>query len=198
MPGVGASAFPSDPALNPRDYPALWSPDAAPDVVIVEVADPSLVIPLQPDAEPLVESASIAERNLVYAQGTARLRLCVRLVPTRAVPAFSIPCDANCVLRLAAAARLQRVTRGARCNLDPTTIPTRNQRIRFTRFLAIHDALEAGASPRDLAFGLVMPNHRPIAGAVWKGSSERRQVLRLIADARRLVLSGYRKLLLHR
>jgi hypothetical protein len=43
-----------------------------------------------------------------------------------------------------------------------------------------------------------MPNHRPLAGAVWKGSSERRQVLRLIADARRLVLSGYRKLLLHR
>ena len=66
------------------------------------------------------------------------------------------------------------------------------------RSLAIHDALEAGASPRDLAFGLVMPNHRPIAGAVWKGSSERRQVLRLIANARRLVLSGYRKLLLHR
>ena len=68
MPGVGASAFPSDPALNPRDHPALWSPDAAPDVVIVEVADPSLVIPLQPDAEPLVETASIAERNLASAR----------------------------------------------------------------------------------------------------------------------------------
>ena len=58
--------------------------------------------------------------------------------------------------------------------------------------------MNEGRPPRDLAFGLVMPNHRPIAGAVWKGSSERRQVLRLIADARRLVASGYRKLLLHR
>lgn len=198
MPGVGASAFPTDPALNPREHPALWSPDAAPDVVIVEAADPDRAILLSPSAEALVEVSNQTERNLVYAQGTARLRLCVRLVPTRAVPAFSIPCDANCALRLAAAARLQRVTRESRSPLDVTPMPTRNQRIRFTRFLAIHDALEAGASPRELAFGVVMPNHRPLAGAVWKGSSERRQVLRLIADARRLVLSGYRKLLLHR
>ncbi|GAY19943.1 hypothetical protein SFOMI_0465 [Sphingobium fuliginis] len=52
-------------------------------------------------------------------------------------------------------------------------------------------------SPRDLAFGLVFPRHRPLAGATWKGSSERRHTLRLIADARRLVISGYRKLLRH-
>ena len=197
MPGVGASAFPTDPALNPRDHPALWSPDAAPDVVIVEAADPDRAIPLPPSAEALVEVSNQTERNLVYAQGTARLRLCVRLVPTRAVPAFSISCDANCALRLAAATRLQRVTRESRSPLDALAMPTRNQRIRFIRFLAIHDALEAGASPRDLAFGLVMPNHRPIAGAVWKGSNERRQVLRLIADARRLVSNGYSRLLLH-
>ena len=198
MPGVGASAFPTDPALNPREHPALWSPDTAPDVVIVEVADPSLAIPLQPDAEPLVESATITERNLVYAQGTARLRLCVRLVPARAVPAISIPCDATCALRLAATSSLQRVMRGDRIAAGRTALPTTNQRMRYIRLLRIHDALEAGASARDLAFGLVFPNHRPLAGAIWKGSGERRHVLRLIADARRLVATGYRRLLLHR
>ena len=52
-------------------------------------------------------------------------------------------------------------------------------------------------SPRDLAFGLVFPRHRPLTGATWKGSGERRHTLRLIADARRLVTSGYRKLLRH-
>ncbi|NJM82988.1 MAG: DUF2285 domain-containing protein [Tabrizicola sp.] len=163
-----------------------------------EAADPGRAIPLLPEAEPLVEVSSETERNLVFAQGTARLRLCVRLSPARPVPALSIPCDANCALRLAAATRLQRVTHSDLGSTSRTTLPTPNQRIRFIQFLAIHDALEAGASSRDLAFGLVLPNHRPLAGAVWKGSSERRQVLRLIADARRLVSSGYRKLLLHR
>lgn len=197
MPGVGASAFPTDPALNPREHPALWSPDAAPDVVIVEAADPDRAIPLPPSAEPLVEVSNQTERNLVYAHGTARLRLCVRLAPARPVPALSIPCDPGCALRLAAAARLQRVTRSGRNSPGGADRPTPNQRIRFIQFLTIHDALEAGASPRDLAFGLVLPNHRPLTGALWKGSNERRQVLRLIADARRLVSSGYRRLLLH-
>lgn len=76
-------------------------------------------------------------------------------------------------------------------------MPTRYQRIRFVHFLALHDALEAGASTRDIAFELVFPNHRPLAGAIWKGSGERRHVLRLIADARRLVEGGYRNLLRH-
>ncbi|MDK2770242.1 MAG: DUF2285 domain-containing protein [Sphingomonas sp.] len=183
--------------MNPREHPALWSPDSAPDVVIVETADPDRAIPLPPSAEPLVEVSNRSERNLVFAHGTARLRLCVRLVPARLVPALSIPCDPGCALRLAAAARWQRVTRSGRISLSSADQPTPNQRIRFIQFLAIHDALEAGASPRDLAFGLVLPNHRPLTGALWKGSNERRQVLRLIADARRLVSNGYRRLLLH-
>lgn len=198
LPGVGGFAFPTDPALNPREHPALWSPDAAPDVVIIEAADPGdAFLPLT-GSDPLVESTTAAERNLVYALGTARLRLCVRLSPGRPVPALAIPCDANCALRLAAAACLQRAMRDSRSPLDATAKPTRNQRIRFVRFLVIHDALEAGVSQRDLAFSLVMPNHRPLGGAAWKGSSERRQALRLIANARRLVASGYRNLLLHR
>lgn len=146
----------------------------------------------------MAEVASGTERHRVYRQGEARLRLCLRFSPGLAVPAFSIPCDANGRLRLVAAARLQRATRGNRNALDAIFMPTHNQRHRLIQFLTIHDALEAGASARDVAFGLVMPNHRPLAGAVWKGSNERRQVLRLIAEARRLVSNGYRKLLLHR
>lgn len=166
--------------------------------MIFEAEDPGQAFPLPSGSESLVEIATREERHIVAAHGTARLRLCVRLAPSRAVPAYAIPCDSACALRLAAASRLQRVTRGDRIMADRAVLPTPNQSRRYTGLLRIHDALEAGASSRDLAFGLVFPNHRPLAGAIWKGSGERRHVLRQIADARRLVAVGYRKLLLHR
>lgn len=155
-------------------------------------------MPLPLRSEPLVEVATDTERHLVFAHGTTRLRLCVRRALCRSVPVFSIPCDPSCDLRLAATIRLQRLTRSDRAKVDRSALPSANQRARFARLLALHDALEAGASAHDLAFGLVFPNHRPLAGAMWKGSGERRHVLRLIAAARRLVTNGYRGLLLHR
>lgn len=197
-PGVGALAFPCDPDADPRNRPALWSPALAPDVVILEAADPRSAISLPLGSEPLVEVATDAEHHVVVAYGTERLRLCVRHTECRPVPAISIPCDTVCGLRLAAATRLERVTRGGRVADDRATLPTAYQRARYVQLLGVHDALEAGTSSRDLAFGLVFPNHRPLSGAIWKGSGERRHVLRLIADARRLVAVGYRKLLLHR
>lgn len=182
---------------NPRENPALWSPDAAPDVVILEATDTGSAIQLPPSAEALIEAATEVERHLVVAHGAARLRLCVRHAPLLHVTAFSIPCDPTAALRLAAAARLQRVMHGGRVAAELASHPTRYQRNRYTQLLEIHDALEAGASSRDLAFGFVFRGHHALAGAIWKGSGERRHVLRLIADARRLVAVGYRKLLLH-
>ncbi|MCC6480126.1 MAG: DUF2285 domain-containing protein [Sphingomonadaceae bacterium] len=170
----------------------------APDVVIIEAEDPGQALSLPSGSEPLVDIATGKERHIVAAHGTARLRLCVRHAPSLPVPTYAIPCDATCALRLAAASHLQRVMRGDRIATGRAALPTPNQRIRYAGLLRIHDALEAGASARDLAFGLVFPNHRPLAGAIWKGSGERRHVLRLIADARRLIATGYRRLLLHR
>ena len=111
--------------------------------------------------------------------------------------ACSIPCDDRCArLRLAAAARLCSGPRAAAGSAsDRATSPPPINARALPSFLRLHDALEAGASSRDLAFGLVFPNHRPLVGATWKGSGERRHVLRLIAEARRLVAGGYRKLL---
>ncbi|TXG82485.1 MAG: DUF2285 domain-containing protein [Sphingomonadales bacterium] len=166
--------------------------------MIIEAKDPGQAFPLPNGSEPLVDIATGKERHIVAAHGTARLRLCVRHAPSRPVPTYAIPCDAACVLRLAAASRLQRVTRGDRITTDRAALPSPNQRVRYTGLLRVHDALETGASSRDIAFGLVFPNHHPLAGAIWKGSGERRQALRLIAYARRLIATGYRRLLLHR
>ena len=197
-PGGGAFAFPTDPKADVRKTPALWSPEIAPDVVTLDASDWAGAIPLPPGSEPLVEFASETERHSVVAIASARLCLCVHKMQGLTVPTLPIPCDPNCALRLAAAARFQKVTQSKRNAVDQSAVPTAYKRTRWVQLLALNDALEAGASSRDLAFGIVFPNHRPLKGAEWKGSGERRHVLRLTAAARRLVASGYRSLLLHR
>lgn len=171
-------------------------------MVIVETADLAWPIPPLPNFELLVEATNSSERHSVYAHGTARLRLCVRHVANRAVAAYAVPLNADCLPRLAAVTRLAQAACRKRCSplrgLHSSANPTTYQSRRLIQLLAIHDAQAAGASPRDLAFGLVFRGHPPLAGALWKGSSERRHVLRLIAEARRLVASGYRQILLHR
>lgn len=190
--------FPTNPQANPREQPALWSPDIAPDVVILEASEPALALPLPPSSEALVEVSLDKERHSVVACGTTRLRLCVRQGAARSVAAFSIHCDGICGLRLAAAARLERAVRGGRVSMDRSALPTAYQRLRYTTLLKILDALKAGASSRDLAYDFIFRAHRPLSGAMWKGSSERRHVLRQITDARRIVAVGYRRLLIHR
>lgn len=191
-------SFPTNPQANPRVHPALWSPDIAPDVVILEASEPALAVRLPPSSEALVDVSLDKERHAVVACGMTRLRLCVRRESARSVAAFSIHCDGICGLRLAAAARLERVVRGGRVSLDRSALPTAYQRLRYTTLLEILDALQAGASSRDLAYDFFFRRHRPLSGAMWKGSSERRHVLRQIADARRIVAAGYRSLLIHR
>lgn len=197
-PGGGACAFPTDPEASVRKLPALWLPEIAPDVVILDASDWAGANPLPPGSEPLVEFASDTECHTVVDTASARLRLCVHKVPGLTVPTLTIPCDPSCALRLAAAARFQRVTQDKCTNIDRSAVPTVYQRARWVQLLTLNDALEAGASSRDLAFGIVFPNHRPLKGAEWKGSGERRHVLRLMAAARRLVADGYRSLLQHR
>lgn len=174
----------------------MWSPDVAPDVIVVETPD-IVAIPLPPDFEPLAEQSSTKEYHLVAAQGPARLRLCLRRSLARGLDSIVIPRDPNAIVRLAATARFERAMLGHRPGPDRAGSPSTYRRLRLVQLLAIHDAQAAGADTRDLAFGLVFPRHRPLVGAIWKGSSERRHTLRLVAEARRLVTTGYRNLLRH-
>lgn len=128
----------------------------------------------------------------------ARLRLCVRSNDDAPVPAFSIACDSFCGMRLAATTRLLRAANRSCAHVLRSGLPTSYQRARYVELLNVHDLVVAGASSRDVAYGYVFPNHRPLSGATWKGSSERRHVLRLISSARRLIASEYRKTLCHR
>ena len=196
-PDVGAFAFPTDPQANPREHPALWSPVDAPDVVVLTTADIQAPVALPPNCVPLAEASTDSEHHLVIAQDAARLRLCFRIVSTKCDDCLIILRDDLTLPRLAAAARFERASRGGRLGLDRSSMPSGYQRARLATLLGIHDALDAGASSHEVAFALVFPRHSPFAGSTWKGSGERRHALRLIAEARRLVGGGYRKLLRH-
>lgn len=164
--------------------------------MVVETADIAAIL-LPPGFEPLADQSHGHEHHLVVARDAARLRLCLRLAPPRCGDCLIILRDQCATVRLAAATRFERITRGLRLCPDRAASPSTYRRSRLVQLLAIHDALSAGANTRDLAFGIVFPRHRPLVGATWKGSGERRHTLRLIADARRLVTAGYRKLLRH-
>ena len=152
---------------------------------------------MPPGSAPLVKLHIKAELHMVVAHGAARIRLCLCEVPVRLVPTFVIPCDAGASLRLAAAAHYERTGRSRRRVAPRLALPSHFQRSRYVQFLRLQDGLDAGASARDLAYGLIFPNHLPLAGPTWKGSGERRHVQRMIASARRLVNGGYRRLLMH-
>lgn len=165
--------------------------------MVVETTDIA-AIPLPLGFEPLADQSYGNEHHLVVAKDGARLRLCLRGAPPRCGDCFIIPRDQCAAVRLAAATRFERVTRGLRLGPDRAASLSTYRRSRLIQLLAIHDALSAGANPRDLAFGIVFPRHRPLVGATWKGSGERRHTLRLMADARRLTVNGYLGLLLHK
>jgi hypothetical protein len=126
------------------------------------------------------------------------LRFCLRAVPEHCPDRLMILRDQSATIRLAAASQFERMIRGARPVSDRAASLSFYRRTKLVQLLTILDALDAGSDPRDIAFRLVFPRHNSLIGATWKGSGERRHTLRLIADARRLVMTGYRNLLLHR
>jgi hypothetical protein len=165
--------------------------------LVVETADLT-AMPLPTGFEVISDHSDSHEHYVVAAKDTARLRLCVRTGPMHCLDCLIILRDQSAAIRLAAASRFERITRGSRFDLDRKASPSSYRRTKLIQLLTIHDALDAGADPRDIAFSLAFPRHRPLVGSTWKGSGERRHTLRLIADARCLVMTGHRKLLLHR
>ncbi len=138
------------------------------------------------------------DRHLVAAHDAARLRFCLRSATVRGHDHIVITRDAHSLARHAAAEHFERVTQGLGVTKRLIASPTAARRGRLVQLLAICDALASGATTREIAYGLVYRHDRPLGGAAWKGSDQRRHSLRLIAAARRLSTSGYLELLLHR
>ena len=133
--------------------------------------------------------------HVVLGRSTSRLRFCVHLAPSRAAPSIILAHDKLLVWRARAAAAYASLCH--RPDADPAApfMPGAYQRATLTRLIQIADALACGATCKDIAYAVVFPRHKPVSGATWKGSSERRHCWRLIQKTRWYLQDGYRHLL---
>lgn len=123
------------------------------------------------------------------------MRVCVTQALARTELAFVIPTNPLAAHRLEAARQLTALQMGnPKAFTRPPFRPTRYDRARLSRLLAVADAGATGASARDIAFELIFPHSSPLGGNDWKDSSEQRQTRRLIAQAARMIDGGFWRL----
>lgn len=182
--------------------PALWHCDAYPGTVAVHgpldacpsVAEALRSLPL------LVDHGAGDGRYAVLANGGFRHRLLILDGAPTGRPGYLVDWDGPLQIRLAALSALHNWRDAAALPaLMRALHPTEYQRYRFDLMLSVLDAMDAharGQSPlRAAATSLFESDSAGWRAAEWKASSTRRQVQRLVAEARRLAKSGYRDLL---
>lgn len=134
--------------------------------------------------------------HMVCELGRSRFRLWIN--PTKPIDDLRIILSNDPFMLARAEAQVRFLTHllGAvaddRDQIESVT-PYRRQRL--SQLLQIHDARADGASVRDVAYACIFRNTARLAGAGWKGSSEKRHTLRLLAAAQQMVKQGYLSLL---
>jgi hypothetical protein len=196
----GASNFLVDPASRADDCPALWRPEDNPSVIVAAssaVCRKELASGLQTGS--LVAAAEVgAERHIVLAGKHARHRLV--MTPLAARDGYIVPADRSMSVRLAALSAFHEHQRSRQASAARATLtPSPYLRHRLVLLLAILDRVDPHsgepATVRQIARDLTFRGHDYDRAIEWKSSSGRRQTQRLIAEARRMVATGYRDLL---
>lgn len=197
----GASNFLVDPQLSAKEQPAIWRADANPSIVITGGAGRGK----SPHAAVMAAGVVLAERethsgrHLVLTFGGRRHRLL--LSRSAACTSYVIPCDAGVATRLAATAAFHSTMGSCRAPNGAEFRPSPYRRHRLRLLLALLDCFdsELGEPPtlRSFAQEVVFPGLEIGPAIEWKASSHRRQVQRLIREARRMAATGFRELLLH-
>jgi hypothetical protein len=195
-PDNGAFAFPCSPDASPCDAPAIWAPELA----IIAILNVSQAVALSPDLPAgwppiivLADHRAADGRHLVITRHGVRHRLWLR--PTaEAGQAFHLPDDATFTGRLEAIVRLR-----SSLAQPPATPPiahglTDFQAHRLATLLLVLDTSAAGGTLRDIG-AQIYPHIRNASAAEWKGASARRQVQRLLVEARAMRDGGYQRLL---
>lgn len=195
----GASNFLADPALGADVCPAFWRPEHNPSVILV-----ALSTACRKEFETalhartiLAEAKTEAGRHMVLAGRRARHRLL--MMHSTKHDGYFVPGDRSLPIRLAALGAFHD-PRGRQTSGSPAALkPTAYQRRRLALLLAILDRLEQPscepATVRQITRDLLLPRIDYERAIEWKTSSHRRQAQRLIAEARRMMATGYRDLL---
>jgi hypothetical protein len=197
---AGNLAFPSsfDPHRHARGAPALWHVGAASGIVILDRAPEGLpgALPFDSRIIPTTERSGPDGRHLVIDTRERRHRIWLR-EPAPGVPLMVLlPIAAPAARRTASDAALGLLAGHGAVAAQGGHCPTAFQRQRLVMLLRILDAAQAGLSSREIGTSILYPWLSGIDAQSWKASSERRRVQRLVAEARCLMASGYRQLLL--
>lgn len=204
----GGWKFPFPPEPSASASPAIWRACEAPSVMIFETAA-DLQYPDQPgeayfnDRVIVSEASNSSGRHLVLADKHGRHRLLLRTSATRPDAGYFVAADGHLAMRLSAIARLHDPTgRESGAKRGSSLRPTEYQKHRLVLMLRILDrqADPEGPPPtlRKVAMDIVYPKSQFDRAIEWKSSSERRQTQRLINEARYLMRTGYRHLLMGR
>ncbi|WP_425011781.1 DUF2285 domain-containing protein [Paracoccus versutus] len=125
------------------------------------------------------------DHRLWFPQGAARIRL-----------AILVPLDEDLMVRLNSIRRFHRLLTGRSVRPIPSLQSlSASERHRATLMLRAWDGAESGASRRDIAGVLFQTDFSGLSAAEWKSASERRQLARILAEARALVGGEYLTLL---
>ncbi|MBL0770085.1 DUF2285 domain-containing protein [Sphingopyxis sp. DHUNG17] len=110
--------------------------------------------------------------------------------------AFLTPVDAQAALRAALIMALHRDLLGLRgARASPDTAPGPSERWRLVQWLRLLDAMDEGASAREMAATLLIADARDYSAAEWDASSERRRITRWQRAALAMRDGGYSALL---
>ncbi|WP_240540258.1 DUF2285 domain-containing protein [Paracoccus sp. pheM1] len=125
------------------------------------------------------------DHRLWFPQGVARIRLAVL-----------VPLDEDLMIRLNSIRRFHRLLTGRPVRPIPSLLAlSASERYRATLMLRAWDGAESGASRRDIAGVLFRTDFSGLSAAEWKSASERRQLARILAEARAMVGGEYLTLL---
>lgn len=153
----------------------LLGPDDLPLVPVLRASDGMHGI--IPDAQ--------GDHRLWFSQGTARIRL-----------AILVPLDEDLMVRLNSIRRFHRLLTGRPVRPIPSLqVLSASERQRAILMLRAWDGAEAGASRRDIAGVLFRADFSGLSAAEWKSASERRQLARILAEARVMIGGEYLTLL---
>jgi hypothetical protein len=174
------------------DAPAHWSPQKLAATIIFEGDVEHFMALLPDDMETIATLIASDQTHLILSGGHIRLRVCVTPLAARAEPIFIVPSNHGAPIRLATLQQFHalRSSKANASSLSPFAL-TPYHRQHLVRLLAIADAAEAGATAREIAFGIVFPNNQLDTARDWKGSSEQRQTRRLTREAERMVAGGF-------
>ncbi|MDP0929715.1 DUF2285 domain-containing protein [Paracoccus onubensis] len=125
------------------------------------------------------------DHQLWLPQGSSSIRL-----------AIVVPLDDDLMIRLNSISRFQRLLTGRPAHPVPALQALSVfERHRAIRMLRAWDGAASGASRREIAGVLFRSDFSGLSAAEWKSASERRQLARILAEARAMIGGEYLTLL---